>query len=136
MDLNFSNGYKPINLTSLMSKIYEIYATDTFKDIYSSLDKTERNWITKTKKKLQKSPTGKILAYSWFREKKYLNKRLYFLIDEENKKILLLSFSSKKEQQKIIDFVKSNMKDLVDYLKRIQNLLIFPFFKSSRLKLN
>ncbi|MEK6881775.1 MAG: hypothetical protein AABY22_19310, partial [Nanoarchaeota archaeon] len=64
-------------------------------------------------------PTGKPLGYKLFREKKYLNKRLYFLIDEESQKILFVSFAPKKEQQEIINFVKSNMKELLAYLKSL-----------------
>jgi len=98
---------------------YKIYATETFKTLYYSLEKDEQRWIDKIKKNLEGYPTGKILRYSWFREKKYGNKRLYYLIDEEKKNILLVSFASKKEQQKIIDFITLNMKELLKYLKSL-----------------
>ena len=99
--------------------MYKSYATDTFKEVYESIDQSERQWIDKIKRELEEYPTGKPLSYKWFREKKYLNKRLYFLVDEESKKILLISFASKKEQQKIINFVKANMKELLSYLKSL-----------------
>lgn len=98
---------------------YTVYATDTFKKLYYALDKNEQIWIEKIKKSLEESPTGKILHFSWFREKKYLNKRLYFLIDEDSKKILFVSFASKKEQQEVIDFIMANMKEFLDYLRRL-----------------
>ncbi len=98
---------------------YRIYATDTFKTLYSSLEKDEQRWIDKIKKNLEEYPTGKILKYSWFREKKYENKRLYYLLDDKKKNILFVSFASKKEQQKIIDFVTLNMKELLQYLKSL-----------------
>ena len=101
--------------------LFSIYATDTFKDIYASLDKSEQNWIDKLKKKLAENPTGKILQFEWFREKKYLNKRLFLLIDEENKKILFISFASKKEQQEVINFVISNKHELLNYLKNLKD---------------
>ena len=75
--------------------------------------------INKIKKKLEDSATGKPLGFDWFREKKYKNKRLYFLVDEQNKKILLVAFASKKDQQKTIDFVKENMKELLGYLRNL-----------------
>ncbi|MEK6937321.1 MAG: hypothetical protein AABW58_04590 [Nanoarchaeota archaeon] len=100
---------------------YSTYATDTFKEIYASLDKSEQNWIDKTKKKLAENPTGKILQFSWFREKKFLNKRLFFLIDEELKKILFVSFASKRKQQDVIDFVVNNRQELLSYLKNIKD---------------
>lgn len=54
-----------------------------------------------------------------FREKKYLNKRLYFLIDETQKKILFVAFAAKKQQQEIINFIKLNKEELLDYLKKV-----------------
>jgi len=99
--------------------MYSIHATSTFKKIYDTLDKNERKWIDKIKEKLEEFPTGKPLGYRWFREKKYLNKRLFFLIDDERRKILLVSFATKKEQQEVIDFIKLNMKELLSYLKKI-----------------
>ncbi len=99
-------------------KIYSIYTTETFNRLYPSLDKTEQTWINKIKNKLEENITGKPLYSNWFREKKYLNKRLYFIIDERSKKILFISFASKKEQQNIINFVKSNMEELFSYLRR------------------
>jgi hypothetical protein len=83
------------------------------------LDKNERDWIEKVREKFRDYPTGKPLGYKWFREKKYLNKRLYYLIDEESKKILFVSFASKKEQQEVINFIKLNMKDLLNCLKNL-----------------
>ena len=99
--------------------MYDIYATDTFKELYDSIEKHEKIWIDKIKEKLKEFPTGKPLGYPWFKEKKYHDKRLYFLIDEERKKVLLVSFSSKKEQQEIIDFVKADMHELFTYLKEL-----------------
>ncbi len=98
---------------------YRIYATETFKTLYHSLETDEQIWIDKIKKNLEEYPTGKILKYKWFREKRYGNKRLYYLLNDENKKILLVSFASKKEQQKIIDFITLNMKELLSYLKNL-----------------
>ena len=85
------------------------------------MDKNEQNWIDKTKIKLAENPTGKILQFGWFREKKFLNKRLFFIIDEELKKILFVSFASKREQQDVINFVVNNRQELLNYLKNIKD---------------
>ena len=98
---------------------YQVYATNTFEELFPTLDWSEQLWIEKIKEKLEENPTGKILHFNWFREKKYLNKRLYFLIDEETKKILLVAFASKKEQQKVIDFIMVNMQELLSYLRSL-----------------
>ncbi len=99
--------------------MYESYATDSFKKVYETLDQSEKTWIDKTKENLKENPTGKPLGFKWFREKKYLNKRLYFLVDDEKKRMLFVSFASKKEQQEVINFVKLNMKELLYYLKSL-----------------
>ena len=98
---------------------YETFTTETFDKIFAALDKTEQNWIIKTREKLEENPTGKPLTFNWFREKKYLNKRLYYLIDKDTKKILFISFAPKKEQQSLINFVKLNMPELLNYLRNL-----------------
>ena len=99
--------------------MYEVFATDTFKKIFNSLDKNEREGVDKIKEKFKDYPPGKPLGYRGFREKKYLDKRLYYLIDEENKKILFVSFASKKQQKefekelKKFDYIDFEIKELI-----------------------
>lgn len=102
----------------LMEK-YEVYATDSFKKLFSTLTNSEQDWIKKIKEQLEEHPTGKPLHFSWFREKKYLNKRLYFLVDEERRKILFVSFASKKDQQKIIYFIITNKDEFLKHLRSL-----------------
>jgi hypothetical protein len=99
--------------------MYDTYATDNFKKIFNSLDKSEQDWIEKIKRSFKIYSAGKPLGYKWFREKKYKNKRLYFLVDEEREKVLFLSFASKKNQQEIINFVIANRRELLNYLKSL-----------------
>ena len=96
---------------------YEVYSTNTFDKICEALDNNELEWLRKIKNKLEENVTGKILKFSWFWEKKYLNKRLHYLIDEESKRILFVSFASKKEQQNIIAFITANINQLFIYLR-------------------
>ena len=98
---------------------YSIYATELYLSIYEALDGSEKIWLDKMKKQLGENPSGKILRFSWFREKKYLNKRLYYLIDEDLKKILFVAFGSKKEQEKTIRYVLEHMEELLDYLRGV-----------------
>ena len=96
---------------------YIVYVTDSFKKLYSTLDKTEKLWIEKIKKQLEENPTGKILRFDWFREKKHLSKRLYFLVDKDRKNILFVAFASKKKQQEIINFILNNKKEFLSHLR-------------------
>ena len=63
----------------------------------------------KIKLQLIENPqVGKPLKFEWFREKKFGDKRMYYLIYKDVSKILLVSFGSKKEQQKIINHIIEN----------------------------
>ena len=44
----------------------------------------------------------------WFKEKKFGDKRLYYLVYQNLNKVLLVAFGSKKDQQKIIDHIIEN----------------------------
>ena len=88
---------------------YEIYETETFSKLYEVMEKEEKSWIDKIKVQLKDNPNvGKPLRFEWFREKKFGDKRLYYLIYNNINRVLLVSFGSKKEQQKIINHVLEN----------------------------
>ena len=88
---------------------YQIYETETFSKLYEAMEKVEQKWVDKIKIQLIENPqTGKPLRFDWFREKKFGDKRMYYLIYKDVSKILLVSFGSKKEQQKIIDHIIEN----------------------------
>ena len=96
---------------------YTIYATASFQKYYDGLDQNEQGWIDQIKKQLEQNVTGKVLRFIWFREKKYLNKRLYYLINELTKKILFISFAPKKDQKEMIKYIIKNMEELLNYLR-------------------
>ena len=88
---------------------YQIYDTETFSKLYEAMEKVEQDWVSKIKLQLIENPNvGKPLKFEWFREKKFGDKRLYYLIYKNLSKILLVSFGSKKEQQKIINNIIEN----------------------------
>lgn len=62
----------------------EIFQTTTFSKLYDASQKKEQIWIEKIKDQLVENLTvSKPLHYSWFREKKFENKRLYYVINEK-----------------------------------------------------
>ena len=86
-----------------------VYETETFSKLYDAAERVEQEWIEKIKDQLAENlRVGKPLHYDWFREKKFGNKRLFYLINEETKKAVLVAFGSKKEQQKIINHILIN----------------------------
>ena len=58
---------------------------------------------------------GKILTYSFLREKKVGSKRIYFLVYKEICLILLVSASDKKSQQKTINEIKKYLEEYKEY---------------------
>lgn len=108
-DLRFLfNNYLNQNI-QISIMLYNIYETETFSKLFESLEKEEKEWIDKIKLQIKENPkVGKPLRFEWFREKKFGNKRLYYLIYKKIDKILLVAFGSKKKQQKIIDHILAN----------------------------
>jgi len=88
---------------------YQIYETETFSKLYDVMEKAEKEWVDKIKIQLiENSQTGKPLRFDWFSEKKFGDKRMYYLIYKDVSKVLLVSFGPKKDQQKIIDHIVEN----------------------------
>ncbi len=87
----------------------EVYETDTFSKLYEALENREKEWIEKMKDQLALNlQVGKPLRFDWFREKKFENKRLYYLINETKNKAILVGFGDKKEQQRTIGHILLN----------------------------
>ena len=88
---------------------YDVYETETFSKLQLTMEKEEKEWVDKIKIQLKDNPsTGKPLRFDWFREKKFGNKRLYYLVYKNLNRVLLVSFGSKKEQQEIIEHIIEN----------------------------
>ena len=94
-----------------------IYETEEFSKVLSATEKQEHLWIEKMKDQLEENlNVGKPLRYDWFREKKFGDKRLFYLINESTHKAILIAFGTKKEQQRIIEHILVNKER---YLKQI-----------------
>ncbi|MDI6722238.1 MAG: hypothetical protein QMD97_01670, partial [Candidatus Aenigmarchaeota archaeon] len=104
-------------IKAVKSLKYEIYETETFSKIFECLTEREKGWIRKMKVQIRSNPrTGKPLRFDWFREKKFENKRLYFIVSMKKPRILLISYASKKEQQKVIDYIMLHKDEYIDFL--------------------
>lgn len=95
----------------------EVLETETFSKIYETSEKVEQEWMDKIKDQLEENlAVGKPLRFNWFREKRFGNKRLYYITNESTKKAVLVAFGTKKEQQKIIDSVLENMERYLKFV--------------------
>ncbi len=87
---------------------YKIYTTEEFDRAFGRLDPELRRQIKKEINQLEINPyAGKPLGYSFFREKKVKNYRVYYLIYENYLVVFVITLSSKKEQQKAINTIKN-----------------------------
>jgi len=98
---------------------YAVFGTESFQELRKSLSKDERRWIHKMEEQLQENPYGKILRIPFLREKRFRNKRLYYLTDDVHRNVLIVDFGSKKEQQKTINFIMNNLTEFISYLRSL-----------------
>ncbi len=97
-----------------------ITESDLFSELYAKLDATEKEWIGKMVDQLKANiGVGKPLVFDWLREKKFGNKRLFFLVNERLNKVMLFSFNAKNEQQDIIDHIIKNKERYLRMLNQI-----------------
>jgi putative component of toxin-antitoxin plasmid stabilization module len=101
---------------------YTLYTTKEFDDNFDCLDESEKIRVRKILNQLKENGdnVGKPLHYPYFREKKFENKRLYFLVYENHMVILAIAISDKKTQQETIDKIVSELKS---YKEIIENKL-------------
>jgi len=105
--------------------IYRLFTTQEFDDDFNSLDESEKSRVRKILNQLreQGDGVGKPLKYPYFREKKFENKRLYFLVYKDSLIIVALAISDKKTQQETINRIISELKNYKDIInKKISEL--------------
>ena len=104
---------------------YVVYTTKEFDDNFDCLDESEKIRVRKILNQLKErgDDVGKPLRFPYFREKKFENKRLYFLVYESYMVILAIAISDKKEQQETIDKIVSELKNYKEIIeKRLKSL--------------
>jgi mRNA-degrading endonuclease RelE of RelBE toxin-antitoxin system len=103
---------------------YRLFTTEEFDDDFNSLDESEKIRVRKILNQLKENgDAGKPLRYPYFREKKFEDKRLYFLVYKEQLIILALAIGNKKTQQETINNIVSelkNYKEIID--KKLSDL--------------
>jgi mRNA-degrading endonuclease RelE of RelBE toxin-antitoxin system len=101
--------------------MYRVFRTKWYKTKLNKLDSSDQKRALNFEQSLKIEPySGKPLGYAFFREKKFDNKRILFLIYKEYKCIFLITITDKKAQQKEINLILSNL-DL--YKTEIKNLI-------------
>tara|TARA_Y100000310_G_C20566580_1_gene755789 strand:- start:792 stop:1103 length:312 start_codon:yes stop_codon:yes gene_type:complete len=88
--------------------MYRIFTTDEFNKRFRKLDIQLQRQIEKEIDQLEINPfSGKPLGYSFFREKKIQNYRVYYLVYEEYVVVFVITISTKRDQQSAIDKIRT-----------------------------
>src|SRR3989344_9597711 len=88
--------------------MFKIFTTEEFDTRFAKLDHSLQIQIGKEIDQLETNPfVGKPHGYTFFREKKIKNYRIYYLIYEEHVVVFVISLSTKKDQQKAIDAIRN-----------------------------
>ncbi len=102
---------------------YKIFTTDEFDKRFKKLDKQLQRLIAKEIDQLEDNPfVGKQLSYPFFREKKVMNYRVYYLVYEEYVVVFVITISTKKDQQDAIDKIKSLIPYYQEEIRKKLNL--------------
>lgn len=98
--------------------MFQIYESMDFSRTYAHLQTDEQLFIQKMRRQLaQNAYNGKPLGFKWIREKRFREKRLYYLI--HNDKVLFIAFGGKKLQEVTIRHI---MEERETYFKLLENL--------------
>ncbi len=98
---------------------YLIFKTEEFDRDYSKLDKSEQKRVDKILDQLMEKggEVGKPLSgLSFFREKKFNGRRLYYLVYSDVLVVLALAISDKKAQQATINQILLNLAEFQQHI--------------------
>jgi mRNA-degrading endonuclease RelE of RelBE toxin-antitoxin system len=88
-------------------KKYGVFRSASFKEEIIKYDKSVQDRVDKIEDKLMYNPEyGNPLGTKWFRESRFENYRIYYLIYEDLSSIYIVAISNKKEQQKTINTIR------------------------------
>ena len=100
---------------------YKVYIHPTInKEVIEKLSEHDQQRINNLIIQFVENPyVGDSLQIKSIREKRFNEKRIYFIIFEDLKAILIVGLSNKKVQQKTIDTIRHDINDYRDYVKRV-----------------
>ena len=105
---------------------YKVFRSLGFQEEIAKYDKNIQDRVDKIEDKLMCNPKyGNPLGTKWFRESRFENYRIYYLIYENLQAIYIVAISGKKDQQKTINTIKLFLelfKDEIEKIVRENNL--------------
>lgn len=88
-------------------KKYKVFRSVGFQEEIVKYDKNIQNRVDKIEDKLMfNSEYGNPLGTKWFRESRFENYRIYYLVYDDLQAIYIVAISGKKDQQKTINTIR------------------------------
>ena len=101
-------------------KKYKVFRSVSFQKEISKYDKNIKERVDKIEDKLMFNPEyGNPLGAKWFRESRFENYRIYYLIYEDLETVYLVAISGKKDQQKTINTIKIFLKFFREEIEKL-----------------
>lgn len=101
-------------------KKYKVFRSANFQEEISKYDKNIQNRVDKIEDKLMYNPEyGNPLGVKWFRESRFENYRIYYLIYEDLQVVYIIAISSKKDQQKTINTIRLFLEFFREEIERL-----------------
>lgn len=101
--------------------MYRVFRSDAARRIISTLPHTYGQRIGRIEQNLALHPmAGNPLRYTFFREKRVSEMRVYYLVYEDIRIVLIIGISDKKAQSAFIDWV---CKSLPEFRRHLEELL-------------
>ncbi len=107
----FLRTFLMLVILMLAVKKYKIFRSVSFQREVAKYDKSIQDRVDKIESKLMfNSKYGNPLGTEWFRESRFENYRIYFLVYEELDAIYMVAISGKKDRQKTINTIRLFLK--------------------------
>ena len=88
-------------------KKYKVFRSVGFQEEIAKYDKNIQDRVDKIEDKLMENPEyGSPLGTRWFRESRFENYRIYYLIYDDLQAVYMVAISGKKDQQKTINTIR------------------------------
>ena len=103
----FLRTFLMLVISMFTMKKYRVFRSVSFQEEIAKHDRFIQDRVDKIEDKLMYNPEyGNPLGTKWFRESRFENYRIYYLIYEDLQAIYMIAISGKKDQQKTINTIR------------------------------
>lgn len=100
--------------------MFRVFRAEWYEKKLLKLSPKEQERVNQFEQGLKQNPfQGKPLGYTFFREKKFNGKRMYFLVYESHQAVFIITIGNKKAQQQVIDVIKANLDIYKEQMEKI-----------------